>query len=43
LLSLIYWEKLGQKTASPKEYDIKVRWTPTEEVKKKKIYGVDAV
>jgi hypothetical protein len=39
---MIYWQKLGQKTVSLKEYDIKVRWTPTEE-KKKKICGVDAV
>jgi hypothetical protein len=34
---------LGQKTAPLKEYDIKVRWTSTEEEEKKKICGVDAV
>jgi hypothetical protein len=35
---------LGQKKASLKEYDIKVRWIPTEEEKKKeKICGVAAV
>jgi hypothetical protein len=36
---------LGQKKASLKEDDIKVRWTPTEEEKKKKekICGVAAV
>jgi hypothetical protein len=38
---MIYWQKLGQKTVCLKEYEIKVRWTPTEE--EKKICGVDAV
>jgi hypothetical protein len=28
---MIYWQKLGQKTVSLNEYDIKVRWAPTEE------------
>ena len=28
---MIYWQKLGQKTVCLKEYDIKVRWTSTEE------------
>jgi hypothetical protein len=38
---------LGQKKASLKEYDIKVRWTPTEEEEEEeeeeKICGVAAV
>jgi hypothetical protein len=36
---------LGQKKASLREYDIKVRWTPTEEEEEEeeKICGVAAV